>query len=78
VSESVSFCSKREDKRCPAWLANINFLNDQHSPTDSKEWEKQLIKVKAELGIASLQISYMADIFLEARDRSELSGAEVP
>jgi len=68
----------REIAGVPAWLANINFLNDQHSPTDSKEWEKQLIKVKAELGIASLQISYMADIFLEARDRSELSGAEVP
>jgi len=78
VSESVSFFLPLSSPLFPSFLSHINFLNDQHSPTDSKEWEKQLIKVKAELGIASLQISYMADIFLEARDRSELSGAEVP
>ena len=57
----------------PAWLANINFLNDQHSPTDHEEWQKQLIKVKSELGISGLRMSYMADIFLEVRRRNELS-----
>ena len=56
-----------------AWLANINFLNDPHSPTGHEEWQKQLKKVKAELGISGSSISYMADIFLEARKRSELS-----
>ena len=56
----------------PAWLANINFLNDQHSPTDLKEWRKQLKKVKAELGISNSGMLYVADIFLKARDKSEL------
>ena len=58
----------------PAWLANINFLNDPHSPTDCEAWQKQLKNVKAELGIPGSNISYMADIFLKARDRSELAG----
>ncbi len=57
----------------PAWLANINFLNDQHSPTDCDAWHKQLKKVKAELGISGKRIPYTADIFLKARNRSELS-----
>ena len=56
----------------PAWLANINFLNDPHSPTDREEWQKQLKRVKAELGISSLSMPYIADIFLEARERNEL------
>ena len=63
----------REIAGVPAWLANINFLNDPHSPTDHEEWQKQLKKVKTELGISGSDISYMANIFLEARDRSELS-----
>jgi len=62
----------REIARVPAWLANINFLNDPHSPTKRDEWEKQLMKVKSELGISNKMIPYMADIFLEARERSEL------
>jgi len=33
---------------------------------------------KAELGISGPSISYMGDIFVEARDRSELSGAAMP
>jgi len=56
----------------PAWLANINFLNDPHSPTKRDEWQKQLKNVKAELGISVSNILYMADIFLKARDGSEL------
>ena len=57
----------------PARLVNINFLNDPHSPTDHEKWQKQLNKVKAELGISGSGISYTADIFLKARGRSELS-----
>ncbi len=63
----------REIAGMPAWLVNINFLNDPHSPTDREEWEKQLKKVKAELGFSGEGIPYTADIFLEARDRRELS-----
>lgn len=68
----------REIMNVPAWLVNLYFLNDPHSPTDLEEWQKQLKKVKAELGISGSGISYIADIFLEARDRSELSGAVMP
>ncbi len=57
----------------PAWLANINFLNDPHSPTDCEAWQEQLKKVKAELGISGEGIPYTADIFLKARERRELS-----
>ena len=63
----------REIAGVPAWLANVNFLNDPHSPTDHEEWQNQLIKVKSELGISGSNISFNADIFLEASDRSELS-----
>jgi len=62
----------REIAGVPAWLANINFLNDPHSPTKRDEWQKQLKNVKAELGISVSNILYMADIFLKARDGSEL------
>ena len=57
----------------PTWLANINFLNDQHSPTDCDAWQKQLKKVKSKLGISGKGIPYTTDIFLKARNRSELS-----
>ena len=50
----------------PAWLANINFLNDPHSPTDCEAWQKQLKKVKSELGISGKGIPYTVDIFLIA------------
>ena len=63
----------REIAGVPAWLANINFLNDPHSPTDHEEWQKQIEEVKTELGISGSGMSYIADIFLKARDRSELS-----
>lgn len=62
----------REIANVPAWLVNIYFFNDPHSPTDHEKWQNALRKVKAELGISSLVIPYMSDIFLEARDRSEL------
>ena len=60
----------REIAGVPAWLANINFLNDPHSPTDHEEWQKQLKKVKTELGISTSGISYIVDIFLKARGRA--------
>ncbi|MFH1942360.1 MAG: hypothetical protein ABIL68_09675, partial [bacterium] len=62
----------REIVNIPTWLVNIYFINDPHSPTDYAEWQRVLIGVKKGLGISGLEIPYMADIFLEARDRSEL------
>jgi len=66
----------REIAGVPAWLANIYFLNDPHSQTDHEEWQKQLKRIKSELGISDSGIPYVADIFLQARDRSELSIGE--
>ena len=63
----------REIAGVPAWLVNVFFINDPHSPTSYEEWQKQLKNVKAELGISGSGISYIADIFLKARDGSELS-----
>lgn len=62
----------REIANVPAWLVNIYFLNNPHSPTDYEEWQRALTEVKTDLGISGLEIPYMADIFLEAKDRSEL------
>jgi len=64
----------REIVNVPAWLVNIYFINDPHSPTDYAEWQRALMEVKTDLGISRLKISYMADIFLEAQDRSKLMG----
>jgi uncharacterized membrane protein YhdT len=55
----------------PAWLVNVYFLNDSHSPTDFERWQELLGIVKTELGIFGLEIPHIADIFLEAKDRSE-------
>jgi len=56
----------REIVNVPTWLVNIYFVNDPHSPTDYAEWQRSLMKVKIDLGIRSLEIPYIADIFLEA------------
>lgn len=52
----------------PAWLVNIYFLNDPHTPISLEEWKKELFKVKQKLGLKSVSISYTADIFLEAKE----------
>lgn len=62
----------REVAGVHAWLVNIYFLNDPHSPTNLEEWQSYLKEVKAELGISGLDTAFLADVFLEARDRSEL------
>jgi len=62
----------REIANVPAWLVNTYFLNDPHSPTEYAEWQRVLKEVKTELGISGFEVPFMADIFLEARDRIEL------
>jgi hypothetical protein len=61
-----------ESAHIPSCLVNIYFLNDPHSPTDYAEWQRALMEVKKDFGIYATVVPYMADIFLEARDRSEL------
>lgn len=52
----------------PAWLVNIYFLNDPHSPTSLEEWQKELLKVKQTLGLNDIKIPHTADVLLEAED----------
>lgn len=52
----------------PAWLVNIYFLNDLHSPTSKSDWYQFLPGVKAELGIIGCNVPHTAEVFLEAKD----------
>ena len=56
----------------PAWLINVYFINDPHSPTSRAEWEVALVGVKAQLGLAGTSVPHAADLFLEAGTRGEL------
>lgn len=62
----------REIVEMPAWLVNIYFLNDPHSPTSRKQWVSALEEVKERLGLEDSTISYTGELFLEGRDRQEL------
>ena len=62
----------REVVGVPAWLINVNFINDPHSPTSRAEWEVALVGIKAQLGLAGISVPHAADLFLEAGTRSEL------
>jgi len=64
----------REVVGMPAWLVNIYFVNDPHSATTLEEWEEDIDRVKAELGLSEIDVPYMAHVFLEAGVRSELVG----
>ena len=55
-----------------AWLVNTYFINDPHSPTTLENWRNALKQVKEELGITGIQVPNTAELFLEAKDRSEL------
>lgn len=66
----------REIAQVPAWLVNIYFLNDPHSPTRRQEWAAALAQVKAELGLTGVAVPYTAELFLEARERRELIGGQ--
>jgi hypothetical protein len=57
-----------------AWLINVYFTDDltSHNPTSKAVWEKELPSVKRELGFSGSSIQWVHDVFLPARDRSEL------
>lgn len=73
----------REVIKKPAWLINIYFLNDiKNNPTTQEQWDIALAEIKADFGLKRKSIlkdteidplSYSLEIFLPARDRSELS-----
>jgi len=62
----------REVMGVPAWLINVYFVNDPHSPTSRADWEVALVGIKAQLGLAGISIPHAADLFLEAGLREEL------
>jgi hypothetical protein len=63
----------------PAWLVNVYFLADPHCPApyppmSRVQWRTALAEAKAELGLAGVAIPYAGDLFLEGKDRRELTG----
>lgn len=62
----------RQVVNVPAWLVNVYFIEDPHSPTTLEYWRNALKQVKEELGITGIQVPNTAELFLEAKDRSEL------
>ena len=55
----------REIGKVDAFLANVYFTGDRHSPTTRQEWDKGITTVSERLGIAS-PVLYSAAVFLEA------------
>jgi hypothetical protein len=62
----------------PAWLVNVYFLGDRHFPSDYlatvEECRAAIAQVKADLGLTATFIPHAADVYLQARNRSELIG----
>ena len=63
----------REIVKVPAWLVNVYFLCDPHSPTTREGWQVALTEVKAELGLDAIVVPHTTELFLEARERHELT-----
>ncbi len=63
----------REIVQLPAWLVNVYFVDDTHSPTGLEDWRPALSDVKAELGLTCTATPYTGEVFLEARERQELA-----
>ncbi len=55
----------REIAGVEAYLVNVYFQNDPHSPTSSAQWEEGLKKVEQELGIQS-KAPFCGSVFLDA------------
>ena len=64
----------REIVRVPAWLVNVYFVDDPHSPTALEDWRLALSDVKTELGLTPAASPYTGDVFPEAKERWELTG----
>jgi len=64
----------REVLNIPAWLVNVYFVDDPHSPTTREQWETAIGQVRTDLGLTKFEVPHMGEVFLKARDRSELLG----
>ena len=63
----------REVVKVPAWLVNLYFLSNPHSPTTREGWQIALTEVKTALGLDAIIVPFTTDLFLEARERQELT-----
>ncbi len=54
----------REVLRIEAWLVNVYFTDDPHSPTSRTTWQAEISDVKKSLGIGA--VPHCADVFLPA------------
>ena len=66
----------RKKVRIKAWLVNLCFVDDKtmkEKATKKEVWKAKLKCAKNELGFKG-EVQYVADVFLDARDRTELLG----
>jgi len=54
----------REVLGVEAWLVNVYFIDDPHSPTSRADWDVGITSLKADLGIGD--IPFCANVFLSA------------
>jgi hypothetical protein len=54
----------REILQIEAWLVNVYFTDDPHSPTSRATWQRGICDVKKSLGIGV--VPHCADVFLPA------------
>jgi len=69
----------REVVCVPAWLVNVYFVADPqcpppHLPMSRVQWRAALARAKTELGLAGVAIPFAGDLFLEGKERRELTG----
>jgi hypothetical protein len=64
----------REELGVPAWLVNLYFVDDPHSPTNASEWRAHVTQVTRELGLPAQRQPYLGHVALPARSRDELLG----
>jgi hypothetical protein len=58
----------RERAQVPAWLVNVCFVGDPHSPTTLTDWNAALPQFTREMGLAGAPIPYTANVFIESAE----------
>jgi hypothetical protein len=57
----------------PAWLVNLCFVRDTTTnPAVAIDWETAIRESKVERGFYGLEVPWVADVFLPAREQAEL------
>ena len=55
----------RDTLRVPAFLVNVLFTNDPHSPTSTEQWKEGLLRIHSDLGVDEFP-DYYAEVFVPA------------